>query len=268
VLPISNPANLVIFDEHMPHLSAWLAQFGLPSVLSIGATYLTLRLAQRQGLRHEQIARDIERPALARAGRMTAVGILSVVMVLVLCSAFNVQLGLPTFICGGATAAMVLGFNHRSPWPLLRDISWGVLPLVAGLFVLVEGLNRTGLIAALSRALDEAVVASVTGAAWISGALVVLACNLMNNLPPGLIAGSVVATDGVPAQVTRAVLIGVDLGPNLSVAGSLATILWLVALRREGEDVSAWRFLRLGLLVTPPALALSILAAIGSFDLV
>ena len=43
-----------------------------------------------------------------------------------------------------------------------------------------------------------------------------------------------------------AVLIGVDLGPNLSVTGSLATILWLVALRREGSHVGAWHFLKLG----------------------
>jgi len=55
-------------------------------------------------------------------------------------------------------------------------------------------------------------------------------------------------------------LIGVDLGPNLSVTGSLATILWLVVLRREGLDVGAWRFLRLGAIVMPPALVLSIFA--------
>ena len=64
----------------------------------------------------------------------------------------------------------------------------------------------------------------------------------------------------VPAHVTGAILIGVDLGPNLSVTGSLATILWLIALRREGEDVRAWQFLKLGLVVMPPALLLSLLA--------
>jgi arsenical pump membrane protein len=53
-------------------------------------------------------------------------------------------------------------------------------------------------------------------------------------------------------------LIGVDLGPNLSVTGSLATILWLTALRREGLRVGAWRFLTVGVLVMPPALALAI----------
>jgi arsenical pump membrane protein len=54
------------------------------------------------------------------------------------------------------------------------------------------------------------------------------------------------------------VLIGVDLGPNLSVTGSLATILWLAALRRENQQVSAWSFLKLGALVMPPALLLAI----------
>jgi arsenical pump membrane protein len=57
-------------------------------------------------------------------------------------------------------------------------------------------------------------------------------------------------------------LIGVDLGPNLSVTGSLATILWLVALRREQIEVTAWRFLKLGALVMPPALLAALAAAI------
>src|SRR5271163_3985160 len=47
VLPISNPANLVVFGGHMPHLAAWLKQFGPPSVVSIGMTYLALRLMLR-----------------------------------------------------------------------------------------------------------------------------------------------------------------------------------------------------------------------------
>jgi arsenical pump membrane protein len=64
-----------------------------------------------------------------------------------------------------------------------------------------------------------------------------------------------------PEHVRAAVLIGVDLGPNLSVTGSLATILWLTALRREGQSVRAWTFLKLGVLVMPPALVLAIAGA-------
>src|SRR6202020_1457337 len=43
VLPISNPANLVIYGTHMPPLSRWLPLYALPSVLSVGATYIVLR---------------------------------------------------------------------------------------------------------------------------------------------------------------------------------------------------------------------------------
>ena len=84
----------------------------------------------------------------------------------------------------------------------------------------------------------------------------------MNNLPVGLIGGSVVSADHPPPAVVGAVLIGVDLGPNLSVTGSLATILWLVALRREGLDVGTWSFLRIGIVVMPPALVLSLAAMV------
>lgn len=55
-------------------------------------------------------------------------------------------------------------------------------------------------------------------------------------------------------------LIGVDLGPNLSVTGSLATILWLVALRHEQVHVDALTFLKLGTLVMIPALVAALSA--------
>lgn len=96
--------------------------------------------------------------------------------------------------------------------------------------------------------------------AAVGGVGVAIASNLMNNLPTGLIAGSMGSLVALPQQATAALLIGVDLGPNLSITGSLATLLWLVAIRREGEHVSAWHFLRLGLLVMPPALAAALLA--------
>jgi arsenical pump membrane protein len=103
----------------------------------------------------------------------------------------------------------------------------------------------------------------VTATAFGAGAIVAVVGNLTNNLPVGLIAGSAAAAANLPHQVVGTLLIGVDLGPNLSVTGSLATILWLVALRREGQEVSAWKFLGMGLIVMPPALLL----ALGSFVL-
>ena len=63
---------------------------------------------------------------------------------------------------------------------------------------------------------------------------------------------------------SAAVLIGVDLGPNLSVTGSLATILWLAAIRREGEQVSFAQFLSVGGLVMAPALLCALGARLAS----
>jgi arsenical pump membrane protein len=61
----------------------------------------------------------------------------------------------------------------------------------------------------------------------------------------------------VKGLIANAVLIGVDLGPNLSVTGSLATILWLLALRKEKLDVSFWDFLKAGAVAMPVALLVS-----------
>jgi len=112
----------------------------------------------------------------------------------------------------------------------------------------------------LAQALQALALSSPAAASWASGAIAALACNLMNNLPVGLIAGSAIAGGSAPAQVASALLVGVDLGPNLSITGSLATILWLVALRREGHHISAWDFLRLGVVVTLPALVVALAA--------
>jgi arsenical pump membrane protein len=262
VLPISNPANLVVFGERMPHLIEWLRQFTLPSVASIVVTYVVLRLTQQRALKAETIECGVPKPKLSPGGKLTAYGICTIAIVLIGASALDVQLGLPTFICGVVTAGAVLILSRQSAWPVVRGVSWSVLPLVAGLFVMVEALTRIGAIGHLSEILHGAVAQSVPGTAWATGIITAVADNIANNLPVGLVAGSVAASDHLPPPVIRAMLIGVDLGPNLSVTGSLATILWLVALRREAIEISAWRFLRLGLLVTPPALVAAMAAAI------
>jgi arsenical pump membrane protein len=259
VLPISNPANLVIYGNHMPPLQQWLPAYLLPSVLAIAATYVVLRWTQRRAL-DQQLAIEVSVPVLTAAGKTAAVGIAATACVLLASSAADIQLGLPTAIAGAVTAFIVLIRERKAPWQALRDMSWGVLPLVAGLFVLVEALAKTGVIDMIAGLLGDG--RSVAWLAGAAGAAVALASNLMNNLPVGLIAGSAVQGADVSDQVTRAILIGVDLGPNLSVTGSLATILWLTALRREGQAIGAGPFLKLGVLVMPPALVLAIAAAV------
>ena len=173
---------------------------------------------------------------------------------LIAASAFDASLGLPTLLAAGVAWIADRDPQARVAVAGARHLSWSIVPLVAGLFVIVEGLQRAGLLALLGDALRSAANASTTGAALGAGAIVAFACNLMNNLPAGLVAGSVATSSNVDPMIQSAVAIGIDLGPNLSVTGSLATILWLVAIRKQGQDVSAWTFLKTGAVAMPLAL--------------
>jgi arsenical pump membrane protein len=244
-------------------LLQWLPRYLAPSVLSILVTFIVLRWTQRGALR-QNLSEDVPAPQLSAAGKTAALGIVATPIVLLGASALDIQLGLPTAVARLATPTIVLTRQRKSPWHTVKDISWGVLPLVAGLFVLVEALDKTGLIATIGALLRLEATKSQAGAAWSAGVLLAFVSNLMNNLPAGLVAASALQNADASDLVRRAVVIGVDIGPNLSVTGSLATILWLTALRREGLTVSAWTFLKLGALVMPPALPVAIGASLAS----
>ncbi len=257
VLPIANPANLVVYGSHLPSLGRWLREFGLASLASIGVSYLVLRVLQRDELTGK-LAREIGFPALSRGAWITAGGIGLAAIVLLVASGVDAQLGLPTFLAGLATTLAVMSLNRRALREIVKGVSWSVLPLVAGLFVLVQAVEDTGLLRAPMALLPASAAANPHGTALAAGALVAVLCNLVNNLPLGLLTGTVASGAHLAPALTGALLIGVDLGPNLSVTGSLATILWLVALRREGQAVSAWQFLKLGSVMMPLALVASL----------
>jgi arsenical pump membrane protein len=262
VLPISNPANLVVFDGHLPPLGTWLRIFLLPAAGAIVITFLLLRWRFRTQLAVPIIDGAPPKP-LTQYGRRAGIGILAAATGLLATSAMGGPIGPATLVAGLG----VLLFVARSNWRLMRaaaaDVSWGVLPLVAALFVLVGALQRAG-------ALQLCLQGLAASAAWprflhlasISFSIGI-AANAINNLPMGLIAASALGAAHASAEAHSAVLVGINLGPNLSVTGSLATILWLIALRRERIQIGALHFLREGILLMPAAL----LAAVGLLTL-
>ncbi len=257
VLPISNPANLVLYASRPPPLGLWLASFGTASLAALVATFVALRLAEGSALKGGCEA-GLPRQGVTRGGWTAIAGLAATVAVLLTVSAAGWPLGWPTAAMGALTAAAALAVRRASPLPLLKGVHWPILPLVAGLFVLVEGLAQAGVIWRLAALLRSG--AASNAAAWSAGALIAVGSNLVNNLPAGLMASAAALSAHSPRTVVDALMIGVDLGPNLSITGSLATILWLAAIRREGEHVTAWRFLRTGALVMPPALILALAA--------
>lgn len=258
VLPISNPANLVVFGSNLPPLLPWLRTFLFPSAASILATYLTIRLLFRTSLRGTlpDIPEDLR---LSTAGKFTMLGIVATAGVLLLCSALGKSVGFPTLICAAAVCLLSTLWDRSILLAVVRDVSWSVLPLVAGLFVIIESLNSAGGLRFALDLLDKLNQWPALGANLSMAFGFAVSSNLINNLPVGIIGASALHASVLSRQLASAMLIGIDLGPNLSVTGSLATILWLIALRREKVEVTAWSFFKVGTIAMPAALVLAVL---------
>jgi arsenical pump membrane protein len=258
VFPISNPANLVVFNQRMPPLGMWLRIFLLPSAASILLTFLCLRWLLRKELRGE-FRGDVDRILLSAEGKHALMGLALAAAALLSSSALGFPLGAPTCFAAVFAMAVVACRDPSIPLRVARGASWSMLPLVAGLFVIVEALQRAGLLRLGLTGLRELAETTTWIAKGTASLAVALLSNGMNNLPVGLMSGAAIRHAQETSLVGHAILIGVDLGPNLSVTGSLATILWLIALRRENVEITAWEFFKIGMIAMPAALIASLL---------
>jgi arsenical pump membrane protein len=261
VLPLSNPANLVVFHDHMPTLAQWMISYSVPSALSILVTYAAMRWIFRYDLR-QAITEPVAAMPLNLQGRLVLAGIAAMVLVLLTASAKDWNLGLPTCLAALVITALVSITARTNPWPLVKEISWTTLILVAGLFVMVNAVENIGALHFTQQWLSAAQSLPPALGTLLTGFTIGIANNLVNNLPLGLIAGATLHSAHTHGLLTDAVMIGIDLGPNLSITGSLATILWLLALRKDKIHVTFWQFLRVGLFVMPVALLAALVGAI------
>jgi arsenical pump membrane protein len=165
--------------------------------------------------------------------------------------------------CAAALVALAVATarDRQAPQQMGRAIAWPVVVLTAGLFVLVRALEDAG-----AGTLARDVFAAAEHSGGIAAPVIVafasaIASNLVNNLPVGLDVGNVVNTIHPPSALASAALVGVNVGPNFSTNGSLATILWLSILHRSGVAISPLRFALIGVCVTPLALTAAALLA-------
>ncbi|MCW3050236.1 MAG: arsenic transporter, partial [Solirubrobacterales bacterium] len=151
----------------------------------------------------------------------------------------------------GAAAITVPALAHRRTTPVrvARAIEPGFLVFVLGLGVIVQAASDNGLDSAVRAVLPAG--GSLADLLAIAALSAILA-NLVNNLPATLMLVPVAAAAG-PGPVL-ATLIGVNVGPNLTYVGSLATLLWRRVLHAEDTDVRLGEFLRLGAITVPAAL--------------
>ena len=253
VLPIANPSNLLVFAQRMPSLGAWLAAFALPSLAAIGVTFAALAWWYRRDLRGRTAALDAT-PEIAAPSLLTAVVLAIAATVIVTTSAREGPLGTATFACAAVAVVIAVIRRASDAARIARGISWPVVALTAALFVIVGAVDAGGGFVATRNALAWCASLGPPWSYLAIGFAIAAASNVVNNLPVGLNLGETLPALHAPAAITHASLIGVNLGPNATVNGSLATLLWLAIVRRAGIEVTPLRFAMVGLAVTVPAL--------------
>ncbi len=265
LLPVSNLTNLLAFSVAGLTLIRFGALMALPWLAAIAVEYVAFRwffagdLVSPAGARLRTApGQRIGHISVPPVPRYALVVVLLTLAGFVVTSFAGVNPAWAAF--GGAVLLAARGLADRTETPagVVRAIGVEFLLFVLGLGIVVESVVRNGLGAALTRIIPGG--SSLLTLLALAG-LAALLANMVNNLPAVLVLLSVLRAGGLAGPgPLLAVLIGVNVGPNLTYAGSLATLLWrrLLAERNTGTDLG--EFTRLGLLTVPAGLALATVA--------
>lgn len=236
LLPASNLTNLlVVSGSHLPTLR-FAAAMAAPWSAAVAVTTVVVALACRNG-RHAGPEPRAEAPP-ARLLGLAGVSVAVVLMLLLPDPA------LPVLVTAAALVAVAL-WRRRTDW---RGVLAGVdVAALAGLFGVATALG------ALARVWSyPGQVLQRAGAAG-TATVAALASVLVNNLPAAVLLGS-----RSPAHPTS-LLLGLNIGPNLAVTGSLSALVWWQAARGLGARPSAWRYSAIGIVLVPLSLGAALL---------
>ncbi|GAA4877152.1 SLC13 family permease [Kitasatospora terrestris] len=257
LLPVSNLTNLLALAASGLSFTRFAALMALPWVVAIAVEYAVFRRFFAADLDAGATAAATgEEPEMPLFALLTVAGTLAG---FVLTSVIGID---PAW--AALAGALVLGVRalarrRTTPRAVLRSVSVPFLAFVLALGVVVRAVVDNGLADALGD-----LVPSGHGLAALLGiaALAAVLANVINNLPATLVLLPLTAPAGPGAVL--AVLLGVNIGPNLTYAGSLATLLWRRIVHAHDSAVGLKEFTLLGLLTVPASLLLAVLALWGS----
>ncbi|WP_255496869.1 MULTISPECIES: SLC13 family permease [unclassified Mycolicibacterium] len=260
LLPVSNLTNLLAFSAAGLSFTRFSALMAAPWVAAVAIEYLLLRMVFRRDLADvpaESPPPPAEKPVFVL-----------VVLGLTLAGFAVTSFAGLSPAWAALAGAVVLGVRslaqRRSTiGGVVRSAQIPFLLFVLALAVVVKAVMVNGLDHAAADVLPTGGgLAALLGIAAVAALL----SNVVNNLPAVLVLLPLVAGGG-PAAVL-AVLIGVNIGPNLTYAGSLANLLWRRVLHQEGESTSAREFTWLGALTVPACLVVAVVALWAGVELI
>ncbi|MBV9940940.1 MAG: hypothetical protein JO262_02330 [Solirubrobacterales bacterium] len=249
LLPVSNLTNLLAFRASGLSFPRFAGLMVLPWLVAVLIEWLVLRRAFAGDLRrHATWSIRVERRPLP----WFALGVVGLALVgFALGSLISVE---PVWVAAAAALALVLRERPR-PAEVVRAAEPTFLMFVLGLGLVVQAASQHGLSSAVDSLLPHGT--SLATLLAVAAASAVLA-NLVNNLPATLIVLPVAASSGPGAVL--AMLVGVNIGPNLTYVGSLATLLWRRIVHAHDHETDMGEYTRLGLQTVPLALLAATLA--------
>jgi arsenical pump membrane protein len=260
LLPVSNPINIILLSYFPLDLSMFLRLLFLPSLvvigLNIGIFFLLYRRELRGKFKFSRLPAPGQTIKHAAYFRYTCLVLTVVAIGYVLAS--TVRFPLSLIAIGGALLLLAgaLGWRQTTLGEIGKRISWSIFGFIAGMSIVVRAIEDTGLTSRFGHWLLQISGGNSFGAVMVGTAGAALGTNLINNIPMAVVMTSALGSiQHAPVTVQHgflaATIFGCDLGPNLTTVGSLATVLWLLILRRQGIDVSGLDYFKVGVIVTP-----------------
>jgi arsenical pump membrane protein len=262
LLPVSNLTNLLAFAASGLSFAAFGGLMALPWLVAVAVEYLVFRWFFRADL----VGWGSSKAAPSGPAPWFALTVIALSLVGFGVSGLGGVAPVWVAVLGAAVlAARGLARREVGVLQLVRAADPLFCLFVLALGVVVTGVTEHGLGAALTRLIPggaggHGVVPGPGLAALLAVAgLAALLANLVNNLPATLVLLGALGPGAHPGLVL-AVLLGVNIGPNLTYVGSLATLLWRRVLAGGGAAPTLREFLRLGALTVPACLAPAVIA--------
>ncbi|ASW93711.1 MULTISPECIES: SLC13 family permease [Mycobacterium avium complex (MAC)] len=253
LLPVSNLTNLLAFHTADISFTKFTLVMALPWLGAVATLYVVFRWFFAKDLRVQP------NPEQRGAPPRPPVFVLVVVALTLAGFAVAQSVGVaPAWValCGAAVlAARSLRRRHTSVSEIVRSANVSFLVFVLALGVVVRAVMLGGMDRAMSAVLPSG---SGLPALLAIAAIAAVLANVVNNLPATLVLLPLVAPAGPVAVL--AVLIGVNIGPNLTYVGSLSNLLWRRVLRQHDVDAGVGEYTRLGVCTVPASLAVAVLA--------
>nr|WP_251125619.1 arsenic transporter [Exiguobacterium sp. s183] len=263
---VSNLVNIVSADFFGIGFAEYAARMVFVNVFAVSGSLLVLYLYFKKDIPKQYDASQLAEPASVIKDH-TMFRLSWVVLALLVIGYFTSDLlGIPVSLVAGVIALFFLVMANRSSavetTQVVKGAPWAIVFFSLGMYIVVYGLQNAGLTQVLANFIDWFAV-NAFSATFGMGFLAAILSSVMNNMPTVMIDALAIDLTHTTGQIREALIyanvIGSDLGPKITPIGSLATLLWLHVLRTKGLKIGWGEYFKVGIILTIPTLAITLL---------